>query len=417
MQWETAISDLSFMQHPEPEDRFIFSTPHLHEAAIRLMLGHKPDLSVRDRRGRTALEFAVLARNIALIPLLIQAGADMELQNGIGQNLLCFALTCGHDSDDISRLVIDLGASVESRDENGHTALHTVHTASLAKLLLESGADVNAKSEDGSTPLLASTIRGHEETALMLLDAGAQVDDVPEDEGFILRAVLENNLEAVLQSLLERKINLQSMDSNGESALMWAARESNDAIFEMILSAVVDVDKQFDEQYTVLHLAARSGSPWKVSLLLARGADVHARAFTGFTPLHIASYSDSAETITILVEAGADINAKGFANQLQRTPLFIAATNDSPVALIRLLELGANYLVTDDEGQTPLDYALLWSLDANVLAFHPYLKRDQTDLTENIVAKLAEGSGSTIESLPEDNEKRIIKLASECKLS
>jgi len=57
---------------------------------------------------------------------------------------------------DLARLLIDRGANVNCRGEEGGTPLHEAAgngNLDLAKLLIEHGANINAKDDHGKTPL------------------------------------------------------------------------------------------------------------------------------------------------------------------------------------------------------------------------------------------------------------------------
>ncbi len=61
------------------------------------------------------------------------------------------------------RLLLDRGADIESRAQDGATALHIacmISSTSLSKLLIERGAEINPQDNDGSTPLDYAQ-RGH----------------------------------------------------------------------------------------------------------------------------------------------------------------------------------------------------------------------------------------------------------------
>lgn len=85
--------------------------------------------------------------------------------------------------------------------------------------------------------------------------------------------------------------------------------------------------------------------------ILGLGIDIKAKYMEGKTPLFIAACNDSPEVITKLVELGADINYK---DEYGKTALFDAASTNSVSAIEKLVELGAEIDVKSTEGETPI---------------------------------------------------------------
>ncbi|KAF5120884.1 Histone-lysine N-methyltransferase EHMT1 [Metarhizium anisopliae] len=68
----------------------------------------------------------------------------------------------GHDA--VAQLLVDNGADVEAKDENGRMPLSWAaenwNGEATVKLLLEKGADIEPKDEDGRTPLWLAAEKG-----------------------------------------------------------------------------------------------------------------------------------------------------------------------------------------------------------------------------------------------------------------
>ena len=76
---------------------------------------------------------------------------------------------------DAVKVLIDAGAAVDTKDQNGRTALHAAALGgddAIAKALLAKGADLNAEDQAGSTALTYAAANGHDRFVQMLQTAG-----------------------------------------------------------------------------------------------------------------------------------------------------------------------------------------------------------------------------------------------------
>jgi ankyrin repeat protein len=143
------------------------------EVAAELLKG-LPDVNARDARGRLALleaasdinpeddEAKWIARKLAVVRLLLTAGADARLSDDAGKTALHRA-----SSPEEVRLLLAAGAMLEARNEQGETPLLATVDDDVALALVEAGADVNAKDSSGETiakhdlPKTLSWLRAH----------------------------------------------------------------------------------------------------------------------------------------------------------------------------------------------------------------------------------------------------------------
>ena len=85
---------------------------------------------------------------------------------------------------EIIKLLIDEGADVNAKDDDGHTPLHLTSYKEQALLLITKGADVNAKDKNGFTPLMAAVSPPlndglhQKEYIKLLIDKGANVNSI-----------------------------------------------------------------------------------------------------------------------------------------------------------------------------------------------------------------------------------------------
>ena len=101
--------------------------------------------------------------NQETVKALIEAGADVNAKDEDGNTPFHFAKDA-----EIARLLIDKGANVNAKNNKGETPLHFAKNAEIAQLLIDKGADMNAKNNKGETPLYKAK---NAEIAQLLIDS------------------------------------------------------------------------------------------------------------------------------------------------------------------------------------------------------------------------------------------------------
>ena len=193
----------------------------LHDAAregdldaIAALLAEGLPLDARDAAGRTPVMAATVARETASVRVLLEAGADPDIQDDRLDSVFLYAGAEG--LLDILRLANEAGADPTITNRFGGTALIPAcergHVAvvrylleasdvdvnhvnrlgwtglleaiilsdggpahqAIVALLIEHGADVNLADGDGVTPLAHARSRGFDEIASQLEAAGAR---------------------------------------------------------------------------------------------------------------------------------------------------------------------------------------------------------------------------------------------------
>lgn len=272
--------------------------------------------------GKTALFHAAELGRLEIVEALVEAGADLDLDDRQGDTPLLVAATSGHVS-----VVAHLIGSV-SADRRTALADAVLEAAFLgghaeaAELAIEAGASSEAVMGDGTsmTPLYAAAVRGHSELVKVLLKAGADAT-VAGARGTPLIASLRQGHTDVVRALA------------GHHRVR---------------------GHQLEEEVRALplHIAIKE-APSAASLrrLLPLGFDVEAVDPALNTPLQLAAAGGNVDMIDALVEAGAAVDGIGKARpgaemlaprDAGRTPLMLAAQAGHLAAVRRLLELGAD---------------------------------------------------------------------------
>jgi ankyrin repeat protein len=335
-------------------------------AALRSLLQKRADVNSRESDGTSALHWAAQRSDLTALELLIRAGADVKAANRYGLTPLYLASVNGNAA--VIDALLKAGADPNAASPEGETALMTAaRTGSVdaVKVLISRGADVNAKEKwRGQTALMWAAAEGNADAVRALIAAGADLN-LRSTGGYsaYLFAVREGKIGAV-RALLEAGANLnESVPRRG------GARGGGGGAN----AAAPDTANGF-------LLAAANAHYELASFLLDAGADPNA-APQGFTALHQVSWvrktgigdngppppgsgaMSSLEFVRKLAKSGADLNARVTRrpsmgttnlNSIGATP-FLLAARTKDVELMRLLaELGANPLLTNEDGATPL---------------------------------------------------------------
>ncbi len=318
---------------------------------------------------RTLLHFAVLNGWTDMIPLLVDAGADVHLRDA--QDGTAFYRAVEKQDLNAATALLAAGSSPSVRRfEEGLTALQIAvsdNNIAMTKLLLYYGADVTAKTpprDDGQNAYHFAA-RAPMEIMDALLDhpdaaAVHEIFNSERKEQSVLRIALETSNRELVVKLLDYGVNINERDGHGETPLMYLlghrdTREKTLPLIRLLLQRGADVDKL--ENFwgeTPLFPAVQSGFTEAVKLLLDMGANVKQITHTGESLLHVAAETHDAKTLKMLIAAGADLEAR---NKNRQTPLHIAAHKNKLDVVIALLDAGADPFAKDKSGKSPRDLA------------------------------------------------------------
>jgi ankyrin repeat protein len=190
--------------------------------------------------------------------------------------------------------------------------------------------------------------------AISNLFAVSSVGRIPSVDPLV-RACETKNLQKV-DELLKEGTNPNIVDkSSSLTPLMAASLEGSIEIVRSLLKAGADVDQVNWNSENALMSAVASGSEDIALLLILWGADIKHKSNGLTTAFLIAAQNSSMRVLTVLKEKGANINERGWNN---RTALHLAALASTPVTIPGLLDWGLDINAQDDEGLTPLMYAV-----------------------------------------------------------
>ena len=230
------------------------------------------------------------------------------------------------DVETIQQL-IDRGANVHARDDQGWTVLHKAAIAcdpDVVQLLLEKGADVNAMTQYRSTPLFLACIvddKSSRRDTIQLLLSRPDIDvKLGNDIGHtpLNRTILQGHT-GLAQQLVKKGADVNAKDICGQTALHYAVRAGSFEIVQTLLSlrSVLDgidtLTKEAGGGRSPLHMAVAERKTVIARYLIYKGANPYVKTGVAYslykkphTILDIASSMDKRGTYRRVIQGIMD---------------------------------------------------------------------------------------------------------------
>jgi ankyrin repeat protein len=135
---------------------------------VKKLLDQKVKIDAQGKDGMTALMLAAASNQPDIVKLLLEKNADPNLEDQSGWTALMKAVYQGNTN------CVEVLAT-RSREEvnRGLLLAALMGHKDTAKVLLDHGAEVDSRAEDGRTPLMLAANKGDKEIVSLLLQAGA----------------------------------------------------------------------------------------------------------------------------------------------------------------------------------------------------------------------------------------------------
>ncbi|CAD7700464.1 unnamed protein product [Ostreobium quekettii] len=310
------------------------------------------DADCQDHKGNTPLCAAVRGGQVAIVNVLVNHGASIDLADKNGTTPLCLAASLGQLA--IAEVLLDRHASIEQPDKYGALPLSVAasqgHTT-VAEMLLCRGASIDLPDRYGETPLCAATRAGQTATAQVLLSQGASIKLCGKNGDTPLCAAVRGGHTSTVEMLLNQGAVADQFGRYGETSLYVAACRGFTHIAEILLNrgASVDLHGRYDE--TPLCVAVRGGHTATAEMLLSRGASAELFDKYGESPLCVASSIGKATIARMLSLQGASMEPLDKGGE---APLCVAAYRGQTDVVEALLDEGSQIDMPDKDGETPL---------------------------------------------------------------
>ena len=351
-EWEEDSSSL--------EDLLVQSVISDCSEAVEFLLKARADPSHLNAFGMSVLGLASVSGSTKIAKLLIDAGADVNLVHASSPKMTPLMLACEKNNVYTVRLLLQLGADPNLQTDMGQTALLCTECRSfgMVRSLLEAGAAVNTQNINGWSILAVACKYGCYKIAELLIQYGADVQLSTVDKYTPLMIACQNRHEDIAALLLRSNADPNLQNHKNQTSLMLACRNQLTRIVSLLLSSGADSNLQNDFGWTALMFSVAVSSHELDDcipvLLISAGANPNIQSKAGFTALMVAVCNNGSGE-GILLNAQADVNAQ---DQFGYTALHHSAVMGNLVTTELLLSAGADPSLINSDGKTVVDMAL-----------------------------------------------------------
>jgi ankyrin repeat protein len=265
-------------------------------AEVREWIALGADVNYREDAGEeTPLIVAARAGNLEIVRLLVDAGADVNVQIdddelGGPASALTYAARAGHQDmynylapRSLPEVRTDAQFAAEPPQARGKKRKPTREEASLfdacakgqlkkVEQLLDAGLDVNLTNVVNASLLYVAAANDRTKVVRLLLDRKAKVDVQQKEDGST--ALLVTGSQDVAQMLMDAGANFRLQTRYGQTMLMNAANFGWVELLERLLKAGLDPNARDRMGQTAVHRAAGRGHVEVVRILADAGAEL-----------------------------------------------------------------------------------------------------------------------------------------------
>ena len=212
--------------------------------------------------------------------------------------------------------------------------------------------------------LFEACVQGNVNVVTAILDEGLDVDSADNDDVTALQIASANAHENLVRLLIMRGAALDKSNSYGWTPLLHAARHGHTAIVSLLLQNQADKNARTKLGANAMMLAARGGHILTCRLLNDEKIDT---SLTGgvaacsstcdFSAVMVASLHGHDAVVRYLLDQGDGVNYQS--PLLGVDALMLASLNGHMTTAQILIERGADPNLTDINGHTPLEVAML----------------------------------------------------------
>uniref|UniRef100_UPI00398EA006 ankyrin repeat domain-containing protein 27 isoform X1 n=1 Tax=Pristiophorus japonicus TaxID=55135 RepID=UPI00398EA006 len=405
-----------------------------HEDCVKALVYYHLNackLNMTNDKGDTPLHIAARWGYDGIIQVLLENGANTEIQNKMKETPLQCAL---------NSKILDLLEVTNIGNDRGHSTLESVgkspqpstdagsqksSISTISSISVEMRHDEEKGKYKEVEKLLRAIADGDVEMVRYLFE---WVDEDPEEEdGLVLKSEFCHPLcqcpkcepvQKKLSSITINGLGVNSANQDGFTPLHVAALHGHFDLVSLLLRHGANVDMKNSHNSTPLHLACQHNDLQVVKYLLNYNAKLNKKDVYGNTPLLHACLCGHLEIAELLLEHSASINV---ANNQGNTALHEAVKGKRATLVNLLLCNGASINLRNKQHCTPVDCAEeVCGKDVEILKILEIVSAQVTevdgvfrinaDLRKPMLADVKKKSDTFVkklEAIDEPNSKRI----------
>ncbi|KAF3931033.1 Ankyrin-3 [Dactylellina cionopaga] len=290
----------------------------------------------------TPLQIAIREKDLAIVKLLVDLGAEINGIPGENGTVLHYAMRTGDEA--IVRYFLGEGAIVDDSvaDSSLICSALTRGLVGLIPELVKLGADVNKVDRMGWTPLALAIKEGNEEMEKLLREHGARANETKAET--FLAVITQGNIDCITK-LLEEGVDPNQCNSY-QSPINVAVKARRKDIVELLVQYGVEIGALPNIHPNPLGIATETNNTEMLEYLLGIGADPNESRSGHCWALSQAARRGDIGTLDLLLDNGADVlGHEGY--------VFRVAVFGGEKALMHLLDK-----VPSTDRETALDQAL-----------------------------------------------------------
>jgi len=267
--------------------------------------------TLRDMQRTTALRISIFHKNLELVELLVNRGADVNFYTkkiDPGLFMATFA-----DSLEIVKFLVEKGGNVNHIQRKNYSLLHVVclrGNLAVLEYLFPLMENVNHRNFKGNTPVLMACMYGNWELVKYLVKSEKVNIGYKSSEGkTLIHYAFENRDIELMTYLLRRGANINQVFTNNINFLFMTVFSNDFEMFEFLIRNKINLDHYDIKGNSVIHLAVLYDRVNFIKYLIEKcrmNMNLPKQTFEGETPLILALKNSRIEIVNYLIEIEAD---------------------------------------------------------------------------------------------------------------